>query len=160
MIQVIGIDPGTHTGLGHVQDGEFVELQETTFWGAYEYVMEMATQDVSLVVIEVSPRKQTVLWHHNANNSRKGGRIGQDVGGVRLQGELLAEGLRRAGYRVKTMAPVGKVDHNVFKAVTGYDGRRCNKTNRDETNEHKRDAGMLAWHEYRQLLQIERIQQA
>lgn len=149
MIRVIGIDPGRHTGLADIQDGEFLALEETTFWGCYDYVTLPKPSEVSLVVVEVSPRKQTHLWHTHSKTSGAGGKVGQDVGGVRLQGELLAERFHVLGYEVKTVPPVGKVDHDVFKAVTGCAVKK--------TNPHKRDAGMLAYQEYCRLKQMARV---
>jgi len=149
MTRVLGIDPGTHTGLVDVQDGEFVELLETTFWGAYEYVVAESPNHIDLVVIEISDK--TFVWQDNANKGGvgKGRKVGQDVGGARREGELLYDGLARLGYNVKAVPPAGKVDHDVFRAVTG-----CTV---NKTNPHKRDAGMLAWQEYCRLKQMAKV---
>lgn len=142
MIRVIGIDPGVHTGLADVIDGE-IYLEECDFWGAYEYLTERVRlrSMVDLVVIEIATDSH--VWHQGGKTTvAKAARTGQHVGAVRREGELLAEGLRRAGFNVKTVPPRGKLDSRRFGAITGYVGR---------TNAHKRDAGLMAWTEYQLL---------
>lgn len=150
MIRVIGIDPGRETGFAQVCDGKFEALASMTFWRCYDYVTGWQPSMVTLIVVEVSPRKQTHLWHSHKKTTGAGGKVGQDVGGVRVQGELLAERFAELGFNVKTVLPAGKVGHERFKAVTG-----CAES---KTNSHKRDAGMMAFREYCRLEQMARIQ--
>ena len=64
------------------------------------------------------------------------GKIGQNVGSVRAEGKLLCMGLRDLGYEVVQVSPMGKIDAAGFSSLTGYRGR---------TNQHERDAGLLAF---------------
>lgn len=146
MIRVVGIDPGKVTGLALVVDGELT-LRSLDFWGAHGFVFNYDPREVDLVVVEVHPASK--VWHDHGGNARKAGKIGQNVGAVRDQGELLAEGFRRAGYQVREIQPLGKLDHTRFQAYTGYRGR---------TNEHTRDAGIMAIREYERLKQLARVQ--
>lgn len=96
------------------------------FWKVYHIVCGLIDKHGSLrVVIEVS--KVKVNWHGPA--------AAHDVGAVRRESMLLADGLELAGAQVERVHPPGKVDAVTFARITGWTGR---------TNEHQRDAGMLA----------------
>lgn len=125
MIQ-IGIDPGIHTGFAVAEGGKLVRLQTLDFWKVYHIVCGLIDEHGSLrVVIEVS--KVKVNWH--------GPKAAHDVGAVRRESMLLADGLELAGAQVERVHPPGGVDAAVFAQITGWTKR---------TNEHNRIAGMLA----------------
>lgn len=125
MIQ-IGIDPGVHTGFAVAEDGKLVRLQTLDFWQAYHTACVLIGEHGSLrVVIEVPKTKAN--WH--------GATAAHNVGRVCREAELLADGLELAGAQVQRVHPSGKVDAATFARITGWVGR---------TNEHQRDAGMLA----------------
>lgn len=125
MIQ-IGIDPGVHTGLAVAEDGKLVRLETLNFWKVYHIVCGLIDEHGSLrVAIEVPSTKAN--WH--------GPTAAHNVGRVCREAELLADGLELAGAQVQRVHPPGKVNAATFARITGWTGR---------TNEHQRDAGMLA----------------
>lgn len=125
MIQ-IGIDPGVHTGLAVAEDGKLIRLETLDFWVSYHIVCGLIDEHGSLrVVIEVPKTKAN--WHGSA--------AAHNVGRVCREAELLADGLELAGAQIERVHPPGKMDAATFTRITGWTGR---------TNEHQRDAGMLA----------------
>ena len=142
MTRIIGIDPGVATGVAMLEDGRFTEFRCLGFWEAYELVRQCSSR--TTVVIEIAA--DTYVWQPNARSRAglgKALKVAQDVGAVRREGLLLAQGLQRSGLQVVTRPPRGKVDARRFAEITGYRGRM---------NQHKRDAGMLAWYEYQSML--------
>lgn len=141
----IGIDPGKKTGLAAWDgtNGVFHFLTTVDFWGAYDIIKSADVSSdftVEQVVIEV-PSTTAIFagqrgskWARNRHTTAK---AGADVGGVVREAHLLAEGLERLGLVVTRRHPIGKVDHTSFCHRTGFSGKR--------TNEHSRDAGMLAY---------------
>lgn len=125
----IGIDPGNNTGFAvwNEQESRFQVIETVDFWSAYGKVGTYPI-DETMVVVEVPRGKNN--WTGDTQQITT-----LNVGGVIREANLLAEGLRRKGYSVKEVHPRGKVDADGFKRLTGYQGR---------TNEHNRDAGMLA----------------
>jgi hypothetical protein len=122
----IGIDPGVRTGFAIEQDGKLVQLETTTFWAAYHTVAQLLSEcgDVQ-VIIEVPGTKAN--WH--------GESAAHNVGRVCREAELLADGLELAGAHVERVQPQGKIGAELFRRLTCWTGR---------TNQHQRDAGMLA----------------
>lgn len=144
MIRLIGIDPGVNTGFAVLADGEFEALWTLSFWGAYHLVRgSWEPLEVDVVVVEIATI--SYVWQPSAKRARqaKALRVAQDVGAVRREGELLAEGLRDR-FTVITKPPCGKLNADRFAKLTGHDGR---------TNQHERDAAMLAWNEYQSMKQ-------
>lgn len=135
--RVIGIDPGKNTGLAEY-DGSWCVFK-TTFWGAVDEVLFFAPEETA-VIVEL-PRSKHV-WHGKGQNSKAMARTGVNVGSVVREAELLAERFIAFGYTVVTVHPKGKTTASHVKALTGYEGR---------TNQHTRDAIMLAW-SYRVLI--------
>ena len=133
--RVIGIDPGKSTGFAEY-DGELY-AGTTDFWGAVKAV-EIHDPKETAVIVEL-PRSKHV-WHGKGQNSKAMARTGVNVGSVIREAELLAERFIALGYTVVTVHPKGKTTAAYVKGLTGYEGR---------TNEHTRDAIMLAWnHRY------------
>ncbi|HIJ23071.1 MAG TPA: hypothetical protein HPP64_09165 [Gammaproteobacteria bacterium] len=130
---IVGIDPGSSTGVAklNVTTNKLEVLQTLDFWSAYNYLDNFDRRE-TLVVIEVPTTKTN--WHGN------GAAI--DVGGVIREAKLLADGIERLGFEVIRVHPRGKVPAKNFNKITGWVGR---------SNEHNRDAGMLAWSEMKRL---------
>ena len=144
---VIAIDPGVTTGFAHVDlaSSEVMYVQTLNFWEAYEQILEEDRGHVFVVIESSKPVKH--IWQKPGGaNGRVMGAVGRSIGENNAHAELLAEGLRRKGYYVKTVNPSRtKLDADTVKRITGYEGR---------TNEHNRDAIMIAWaHRQRQLVQ-------
>lgn len=132
----VGIDPGTQTGFAwwNETSGEFV-CRTTDFWGVIDTMTHdvFFSRPVTIVHIEV-PSSKTLF----AGRNKRLGAAG-DVGAVVRESQLLAEGIRRLGYKVIEHTPAEKgkkLDAETFRRLTGYSGR---------TNQHERDAGMLCW---------------
>ena len=133
--RVIGIDPGKNTGYAEY-DGELFAFK-ITFWRAVDLISAYLPEETA-VIVEL-PRSKHV-WHGKGQNSKAMARTGVNVGSVVREAELLAERFISLGYTVVTVHPKGKTTAEEVKHITGYEGR---------TNEHTRDAIMLAWsHKY------------
>lgn len=130
MAKVIGIDPGKHTGMAIAMDGKITALTETDFWGCVDYLQ---VHDDALVVIELPNTKH--VWHGDAKAKGAIQRTGVNVGSCIREAELLVSWLHRNKRNYIIQKPQGKLDANMFKRITGWSG---------PTNQHKRDAGMLA----------------
>lgn len=125
----IGIDPGKNTGFAVWSDQakEFSILETITPQAALKKASAFDREN-TLVVIEVPKTKANF---HAGNSHTQSVNIGMVLG----QARLMADYLKAEGYTVIEKHPRGKVDAAGFKRLTGYQGR---------TNEHNRDAGMLA----------------
>jgi hypothetical protein len=125
----IGIDPGKNTGYAEYNAETGLLILETVdFWTCYAMMKIRPTRGV-LVHIEVPKTKTN--WHASKNSTTS-----VNVGMAYREMILLAEGIERLGFHVKRTFPQGKIDAKRFRTITGYKGR---------TNEHTRDAGMLAY---------------
>ena len=137
---VIGIDPGKNTGFAVFDKklGKMAVVKSADFWGVFGMVQTYPVNSTK-VVIEVANTLK--VWSEgksgiSLSKIKTASKVGANVGGVRREAQLMSEGLKRLGYMVKEVHPRGKVDADKFKRVTGYTGR---------TNEHSRDAGMMAF---------------
>lgn len=148
MIRILGIDPGVKTAVAILEDGQLA-FWTVSFWGAYHLIRgTWQPLDINVIVVEVAT--DTYVWQKSARNRAsvaKAMRVAQDVGAVRREGQLLAEGLRDL-FCVVTRPPQGKLNAERFGLLTGYEGR---------TNQHERDAGLLAWTEYQSIKQRARL---
>jgi len=132
----IGIDPGKHTGYARYDREEKVidYLAEKDFWWVYHDVILMhEAGQIHEVIVEMPKTKGL---YHDAPDKKRQGKIGVDVGGVIKEAELLIRGFEEQGIKVIKAHPLGKIDKQWFRRITGYQGL---------TNPHKRDAGMLCW---------------
>lgn len=131
---VMGIDPGVHTGVAIYRDARLTALDTFT-----PYVMPeiFETFHPGLVVFEDS-RKQSVLWHA-APNKAAVAKIARNVGEIDAWCKLIEALCAARGTTVIGLSPKekgAKKDAETFARITGWQSR---------TNEHERDAGMLAW---------------
>ncbi len=146
---VVGVDPGTKTGLA-VFDREsraLITLQTTDFWGAYEAIRKMPVDEVS---VRVEVHRYCPTFRERKRGAGSVGtldRMARNVGQVTREATLLVEGLRRCGYSVVEVRPQGKIkgddgkydaeeDRAQFLRLTGWQG---------QTSQHARDAGRIAW---------------
>lgn len=136
--QIIGIDAGKHTGLAiyNAISKKLTDLQTVDFWRAYELITRFYDSDSTLVVIENPNLIKAVFIRGNIANARAQSKLSQNVGSVKRETGLLAEGLRRAGFTVEEVQPVrSKIkDSKYFNKLTRWEGR---------TSQHARDAAML-----------------
>jgi hypothetical protein len=133
MSRVIGIDPGTDTGVAIYNPAtKSLEMCESTgFWGAIDLIS--ANRD-AMVIIELPNTSH--VWHTGAVSQAAKNKTASNVGKVLREAELLIEFCKLNGISCRSIPPKGKVNAKVFKMVTGWKGM---------TNEHARDAGMLCF---------------
>lgn len=135
----IGVDPGVNTGLAVVAGREFVLLETTTFWGAYQTICE-SYPPFMVARVDVEIAKTSHTWHLKNDPDmtiEKAAAIGQKVGSARRDGQLMVAGLQLAGYKVIAQAPLGVgKDERMFRRITGLRGK---------LNEHVRDAAVMAY---------------
>jgi len=140
---VIGIDPGATTGFAVYsrQERKLIRVESTDFWGAIERVKDYARNEVT-VIVEVAHHAPT-FRHLKAEgqNVHTLSKIARNIGHVTREAQLLVEGLRRLGYEVAEVKPLGKAkkaedDRRQFERLTGWTER---------TSQHGRDAGRLAF---------------
>ncbi len=133
----IGIDAGRETGLAvwDAQAERFAVLTMVDFWRALDFVLAYAPDQV-LVVVE-DPALNAPLFDKGVRSARKRERIAQNVGGVKRESKLLADGLARKGYQVRRIRPrTRKLDADAFRRLTKHQSR---------TSQHSRDAAMLVF---------------
>jgi len=129
---VIGIDPGKKTGFAVYDRSQkkLIEVESTNFCSLiFDVDIRFHPDMVYKVIIEKPKTKQ--MFHKKASPT-----MGVNVGMNRREAELLIEWFELKAYNVVASKPLGKVDKDRFKKLTGWQGR---------TNEHSRDAGMLAY---------------
>ncbi len=127
----IGCDPGILSGIAICDDGKLIKLFDTDFWGCIDVFMEYPDAHF---IIELPNSKH--IWHNGATSKRAIQRTGINVGSCIREAELLVNWLKRNDRNFITCHPKGKVTAVDFKQVTGW---------KKKTNQHQRDAGMLAW---------------
>lgn len=132
----IGIDCGEKTGIGiyNVAAKSLIEIHTTNFF-EIETVLA-AYKHAAHIFVEV-PSKFMY-----ARNARQSGAVRDkhaiNVGGNIREAELLAEKLRRAGYKVEEVPPVKQTKWTAeqFQRYLATDLR---------SNQHERDAARIAW---------------
>jgi|GEM_PF-3773669 len=134
---IIGIDPGRKTGVGVIRaaDGVFLGSYTKDFFSSQIFLNEsFKNRSEVLVVIEVSP---AVRLPETGFDPQTRDKILVNTGGVKREAELLAESIRRIGFKTVEVPPIrgGKWTEEEFQLATG-----SNLT----ANEHERDAVRLA----------------
>lgn len=138
---MMGIDPGEHTGVALYEAGQLKALSEVQPVDIQQTLQDHASM-VALVVFEDS-RLESAVWTSTGplpvrlNMARK---VGQVDGWCKLIEATCAKlGIPCYGIPPKAKSGSrtgGKVDPTEFKRMTGWKGR---------SNEHTRDAAMVAW---------------
>jgi hypothetical protein len=131
MAKVIGVDPGVKTGVAILVDGKIIELFESNFWDVID-VFELHKD--AIIIIELPTNKH--VWHNGATSKGAIQRTGVNVGSCIREAELLVKYLHRKERNYIIQKPLGKKDKDQFRALTGW-----NK----QSNQHTRDAAVMAW---------------
>jgi hypothetical protein len=134
----IGVDAGKYTGVAVWNSkSRSLSVLTTDFWGCYNFILENYGKSQIRIVIE-DPSKTPPVFNKKFVRSEKARlKVAQNVGGVKRESVLLADGLERAGFTVIRTKPNNTKKNSVYiKRLTGYEGR---------TNEHNRDAIMLVY---------------
>lgn len=128
---IVGIDPGTKTGLAVWNGKALSVVQTTTITAALEYVLELSRSDTVQVYVEDCRKRR---WFGNAGRERLKG-----VGSVNRDCAIWEEFCNRHGIRCHMEHPKNgktKLSSEQFRKITGWEGR---------TSEHGRDAAMMVF---------------
>lgn len=133
-MNIIGIDPGAHTGMAFFKAGKLVELRTIHPLTIYDV---LAASDVSRVIFEDS-RLTSPVWSRGTTAAARI-KIARNVGQVDGICALIVEACERIGIDALGISPKGKgakLDAEQFAKVTGWT---------ESSNSHTRDAAMVAW---------------
>lgn len=132
---VLGIDPGINTGVAVFIDGRLTKL-ETIHPAEVPAYIEKAQP--ARVVFEDS-RLQSHVWT-NSHSRAAAAKMSRNVGEVDAWCRLIAHACGKLGIPAHGISPKGKgskvMDPDSFNEMTGWVGR---------SNQHTRDAAMVAW---------------
>lgn len=134
MSLVLGIDPGAHTGVAHYLDGQLARL-ETVAPHRIERTLREAMPD--RVVFEDS-RLQSHTWTRGKSGAASA-KMARNVGQVDAWCTLIEAVCGELGIPAHGVSPAAKgakVQADQFAIRTGWAG---------SSNEHTRDAAMVAW---------------
>jgi hypothetical protein len=130
---IIGIDPGTYTGIA-VYDCErkmFVLVATLSIHRAMDVVKGFEIEKSIFVRVEDARLRN---WFGKSGREKL-----QGAGSVKRDSKIWSDFLTDEGIPFELVAPknnVTKISAEAFKKLTGYNGR---------TSEHGRDAAMLVW---------------
>lgn len=131
---LIGIDPGMNTGIAHFEAGKLVRLMTIE---PHQIERHLDQWKPAGVVFEDS-RLLSHTW--TTVKSRAAAlKMARNVGEVDAYCRLIFTFCAERRIPVLSISPKGKgakMDHDSFCELTGWFG---------QTNEHKRDAAMVAW---------------
>lgn len=135
---VIGVDPGVTVGLAVWDrlERKFQAITSTDFWGVFDWA-EKYPPDTCRFVVETAD-SAPVFWQRKAGaaNANTLAKIARNVGQVTREAQLLVRGLRRLGYDVSEIKPMGKQKDQEFRRLTKWNQR---------TNQHERDAAVMVF---------------
>jgi predicted RNase H-like nuclease (RuvC/YqgF family) len=137
---ILGVDPGTTTGMACFTDGKLTGLGDCTSVDLLRFLCET---EIDHVILEDS-RLQSHIWNAGGKDRPQAMRVARNVGSIDricAQVEEICVSRDISLLMISPRAKGGKTPAEEFKAVTGWTGR---------TNEHQRDAAMIAWN-YRNL---------
>lgn len=131
---ILGIDPGANTGVARIEDGQLVSLQ-TIAPHEIERTLREAAPD--RVVFEDS-RLQSHTWTRGKSIAATA-KMARNVGQVDAWCSLITAVCGELGIPAHGISPKSKgakTKEAAFVEATGWQGR---------SNEHTRDAAMVAW---------------
>lgn len=130
---VIGIDPGTKTGIAcwNRENKKFQFIKSMDILNAINLVSEMNKSDTIFVRIE-NPNKRKWFGKSGRERLQGAGSIKRDY--AIWEGFLKKEGIPFEGYAPKDS--ITKMNSEMFQKITGW---------KDRTSEHARDAAMAVF---------------
>ncbi len=134
MSVIVGIDPGSNTGIAIYRAGALAELQTIDPHQLPETIERIAP---ARVVFEDS-RLQSHTWSRKTSAAAQL-KIARDVGQIDAWCRLIVATCGRLGIPAHGISPKhkgSKLDAEQFAQLTGWTGR---------SNQHVRDAAALAW---------------
>ena len=138
---VVGIDPGVHTGLAICRDGDLIRCASPApgYVEAEEIVRAVCASEPGRVLV-VFEDARLIGGIGGAQRGSKADRARlQGAGSVKRDCAIWVELLGRLGVPYISVSPRekgAKLDAAQFEALTGWTSA---------SNEHSRDAGVLAW---------------
>lgn len=129
---LIGIDPGTKTGLS-VYDSEDGDLLKVTSGILIEMYYELLVWVNGKYLIRIEDARKR-KWYGSQSNAKI-----QGAGSIKRDSKIWEEICQYHELNYEMVHPIKggtKLDANTFKAMTGWEG---------QTNEHKRDSAMLVY---------------
>lgn len=131
---VMGIDPGTNTGLAVIQDGKLYQLQTI-------HPLDIATMLAQWAPDRVIFEDSRLTSHLFTTNQKAAvaKSMARKVGQVDMVCGLIVEACARLGIPAHGISPKGKgkkLNAEQFMAATGWT---------ESSNEHQRDAAMVAY---------------
>jgi hypothetical protein len=133
-MRIIGIDPGTHTGVAIYENGILQQLQTIAPWDFKCDVLEILKPD--LVVLEDSTEQSHVF---TAGKGAVGLKIARNIGEIDAWCKLIKAECGNAGIAYHAISPKNKgakMAAAAFNLLSGWDG---------SSNQHERDAACVAW---------------
>ncbi len=131
---IVGVDPGANTGLAIYRAGQLTELRTIEPVDIDRVLGEIMP---SRVVFEDS-RLQSFVWTRTGNRATAL-KMARNVGEIDAWCKLIVAVCARLGIAAHGISPAGKgakLKAEPFAAKTGWAG---------PSNEHQRDAAMVAW---------------
>ena len=131
---ILGIDPGANTGVAHFVDGELARLETIA---PHQIERTLRNFLPARVVFEDS-RLQSHTWTRGKSGAASA-KMARNVGQVDAWCTLITSICGELGIPAHGISPAGKgakLQADRFAIVTGWTG---------STNEHTRDAAMVAW---------------
>lgn len=129
----IGIDPGVKVGWAVKQNGEITDVSTLTIWQFFEAIEDWNNAGMIGCVVVEDARK-CGRWFNDKSAARA-----QGAGFVKTLSGQFEQFLIDKEIPYKMIAPMKgakKLDRSMVQRITGY---------REETNQHSRDAIMIAW---------------
>lgn len=133
-MHIIGIDPGANTGLATLKDGALLALETI----APHQIERVLRERMPTRVVFEDSRLQSHAWTQVASRAAAL-KMARNVGEVDAWCSLITAVCAELGIPAHGVSPKGKgakVDATRFASITGWAGR---------SNEHARDAAMVAW---------------
>ena len=134
MSTILGIDPGAHTGVARIEDGQLVSLQTI----APHEIERTLREAMPVRVVFEDSRLQSHTWTRGKSGAASA-KMARNVGEVDAWCKLITSICGELGIPAHGISPAGKgskLQADRFAIVTGWTG---------STNEHTRDAAMVAW---------------
>jgi hypothetical protein len=131
---VVGIDPGESTGFAQFENGKLTRLWTFKPLQAIAYLQ---SRDEGLYVMEDSRKQSCSFKNLFVGTAMFAFSRGRSVGTVDRLCNLYQEALGKNKLIMLSPREKGsKIKHDVFVIKTGWEGK---------SNEHSRDAAMVAW---------------
>jgi hypothetical protein len=133
-VKILGIDPGSSTGVAFYEDGKLACLDTIAPW---DIPTLLRAHGPGRVVFEDS-RLQSHTWTNSASRAAAA-KMARNVGEIDAWCKLIlgtCDWLQIPCHGISPLAKGAKVKADAFARITGWT---------EGSNEHERDAAMVAW---------------